>query len=458
MREVIDFNELKASGALPSPKGVALKVMQLCQDENLSLKDLALTIQGDPALAGRIIKIANYVNPNRSRPIAAVTTDTLILIGIHAVRQVVLGLSLVGSYRDGRCKSFDFEQFWSHCVAMGSAAHAICNAIRVAAPAEMFNCGLMSGVGQLALVTVRPEAYCEMLGELPDASDKSLQDLQRHYFGTTQREMTMFMLQDWGIPKLFVDALYYHEDPTSSGYAENSRPLRITYALQLSSLLARACLEPEPDDALISSIQALGTVLDLNVEQLEAIAEQTRAEWKDWCALLDIKASVKAAIPLALSKDAATPGTENTPPVATEQALTAEARTSGNPLRILIASGNELQSNMLKKILAADGHDLTFVDSGKKALELLPQIRPQVVIADWLLPELDGLSLCRALRNDPVGEKLYCMIVTQFEDERRKIDAYEAGADELLRTPLSARLLMAQLSIAQRYTKLHGIT
>src|SRR5574343_1355365 len=100
MREVLDFNELKASGTLPSPKGVALRVMQLCQDENLSLKDLAQTIQGDPALAGRIIKIANYVNPNRSRPIAAVTTDTLVLIGIHAVRQVVLGLSLVGNYRD----------------------------------------------------------------------------------------------------------------------------------------------------------------------------------------------------------------------------------------------------------------------------------------------------------------------------------------------------------------------
>ena len=246
MHEKIDFNELRASGGLPSPKGVALKVMHLCQDESLSLNLLAQTIQGDPALAGRIIKIANYVNPNRSRPIASVTTDTLILIGIHAVRQVVLGLSLIGEYRDSRCKLFDFENFWSLSVAMASAAHQIAACTRVAAPAEMFNCGLMSGVGQLALVTARPEAYCEMLAELQDDSPATLQAAQMSHFGLTQRDMMIFILQDWGIPKLFIDTLYYHEDPLSSGYAENSRPLRITYALQLASLLARTCVYTVP--------------------------------------------------------------------------------------------------------------------------------------------------------------------------------------------------------------------
>lgn len=454
MREVLDFNDLKSSGTLPSPKGVALKVMQLCQDENLSLKDLAQTIQGDPALAGRIIKIANYVNPNRSRPIAAVTTDTLILIGIHAVRQVVLGLSLVGSYRDGRCKLFDYDLFWSHSVAMGSAAHAICSAIRVAAPAEMFNCGLMSGIGQLALVSARPESYCEMLSEHPNASSKTLLEEQLLRFGMTQREIGMFMLQDWGIPKLFVDALYYHEDPLSSGYAENSRPLRITYTLQLSSLLARACLEPEIDDALLSRIKAFGALLELDPEQLEGIVEQTKLEWKDWCALLDIRSSTKPAAP---KPQATEPAPEETSAPAVEENITPVSSTPNIPLRILIASSNDLQANLLKKVLTTGGHETAFVDTGKKALELASQYKPHVLIADWLLPELDGLSLCRELRKTDAGATMYCMLVTPFEDERRKVDAYEAGADELLRTPLNSRLLIAQLSIAQRYAKMHGL-
>lgn len=429
--------------------------MQLCQDENLSLKELAQTIQGDPALAGRIIKIANYVNPNRSRAIASVTTDTLILIGIHAVRQVVLGLSLVDNYRDGRCKLFDYEQFWSQSVAMGSAAHAICSVIRVAAPAEMFNCGLMSGVGQLALVTVRPEAYCEILSQGLDSSAKSLQEAQQEHFGLSQREMMVFMLQDWGIPKLFIDALYYHDDPLSSGYAEHSRPLRITYTLQLASLLASACVEEdEVDETLLARIKAFGDLLEIAPEQLDAICEQTRREWRDWCTVLGVhihnipSTTLEPASPKPQVEDASHPTID---PLA-------ETAPAVMPLRILVASTNELQCNLLNKALLPAGHTVTIVNNGQKALDLLEQYRPQVLIADWLLPELDGIGLCKALRKHPLGESVYCIVVTQFEDERRKVDAYEAGADELLRTPLNPRMLSAQMLVAQRYVKSHGNT
>jgi HD-like signal output (HDOD) protein len=455
MREVLDFIELKAAGELPSPKGVALKVMRLCQDENLSLKELATTIQADPALAGRLIKIANYVNPNRSRPIASVTTDTLILIGIHAVRQVVMGLSLIGNYRDGRCKLFDYDQFWSHSVAMGSAAHAIATVTRVTSPAEMFNCGLMSGVGQLALVTARPESYCELLAEFPEASTKILYDAQQQHFGTTQREMMIFMLQDWGIPKLFIDALYYHEDPLSSGYAENSRPLRLTYTLQLAALLARACMQSEIDDALLSRIQAFGALLGIDPEQLDDIAEKSMAEWRDWCSILNVSTTIKPA-PEKPTTDQVPEAEAPAMPEPLVEATTLDAAAEIMPLRILIVSGNELQNNLLTKIFTSGGHTINVAPNGPKALELLGEFKPHAVVADWMLHEMDCLSFCRALRKDAWGEKLYLIVVTQFEDERHKIDAFEAGADVLMRTPLNPRLLNAQLIAAQRFAKLHG--
>lgn len=453
MREVLDFAELKISGTLPSPKGVALKVMQLCQDEALSLKDLAQTIQGDPVLAGRIIKIANYVNPNRSRPIASVTTDTLILIGIQAVRQVVLGLSLVNNYRDGRCKLFDYEKFWSHSVAMGSAAHAICSAIRVAAPAEMFNCGLMSGIGQLTLVTVRPESYCEMLSELPEATNMELQAAQLARFGTTQRDMTMMMLQDWGIPKLFIDALYYHGDPAASGYAENSRPLRITYALKLASLMADTCISTETEDSLRPSIDELGALLELAPEQLDAIAIQTREEWQDWCGILGVrvkktptKEPIKATVPTA---QVVTP--------AQAAPFIPPANKHSTPLRILIASSNESQRTNLNKVLQSLGHGVSVIDSGTKAIQTIAQFRPHVLMVDWLLPELDGISLCRKLRSIPATEKLYYIIISPFEEERRKVEAYDAGVDTIIQTPLNPRLLLSQLTVPQRYVRLFQI-
>lgn len=66
MNDKMDFADIKASGSLPSPKGVMLAVMRLCQREQVSLQELAHAIQADPVLAGRIIKVANVANPNTS--------------------------------------------------------------------------------------------------------------------------------------------------------------------------------------------------------------------------------------------------------------------------------------------------------------------------------------------------------------------------------------------------------
>jgi CheY-like chemotaxis protein len=345
---------------------------------------------------------------------------------------------------------------------MGSAAHAICAAIRVTAPAEMFNCGLMSGIGQLALVTVRPEAYCELLSQHPDATSKALQEAQLAYFGMSQRDMMVFMLQDWGIPKLFIDALYYHEDPLSSGYAENSRPLRITYTLQLASLLARACVESEVDDKLLARIKAFGTLLEIETERLDDIAEQTQREWQDWCSVLDIR--VRRTPPLHIrAAEVAAPTPEEAAPEAVIEDIApppvdplAESTPPITPLRVLVASANELQCNILGKTLIPHGHTVNIVNTGQKALDLIEKFRPHVLITDWLLPELDGVSLCKAVRKNPLGERIYCIVVTQFEDERRRVDAYEAGADELMRTPLNPRMLSAQMLVAQRYAKIPG--
>jgi HD-like signal output (HDOD) protein/ActR/RegA family two-component response regulator len=439
MNEKLNFAELKAAGKLPSPKGAALRVMHLCQEETVSLPELARAIQVDPALAGRIIKIANYVNPNKSRPIASVTTDTLILIGIHAVRQAVLSMSLISNYHDGPCKLFDYEYFWSRALAIGCAAYAISSANRVAPPAELFNCGLMSGIGQLALVTARPEAYCEILGQHMDAPTEKQLAAQAERFGIDAREMMVLMLQDWGIPKLFSDALYHHENPSIAGFDDNSRLLRLTYTLQLASLLAHACMHK--DDEVQEQVHVCGAILDLQPDQLEAIAEQTTNGWADWSALLNIPVRTYPPRKLHQSVEAATARNVD------EQETIAAAVV---PLNILVACNDETQRNMLNYFLSTAGHAVSVTDNGLTAIGLTSHHMPHVVIADWLMPGMDGLKLCAELRKTLQGKALYFILLTPFEDERRRMEAYEAGVDEILRMPVNTRLLAARLLAAQR--------
>src|SRR5262245_22944592 len=86
------IEEIKASGLLPSPKGDALAVMQLAQDERTTSAAMARMIKADPALSGRLVKASNTVQFARRRPVASVP-DAIIVLGLNTVRQLALGFS-----------------------------------------------------------------------------------------------------------------------------------------------------------------------------------------------------------------------------------------------------------------------------------------------------------------------------------------------------------------------------
>ena len=118
------IEQLRLSGQLPSPKGVALAIMEISQREDATLEEVARLVQTDPALSGRLIRQANWL-AQRGRSIASVT-DAIHYMGLVAVRQLALGFSLVEQNLHGPCKGFDYQRFWSHSLLMGLAMKRFC--------------------------------------------------------------------------------------------------------------------------------------------------------------------------------------------------------------------------------------------------------------------------------------------------------------------------------------------
>lgn len=447
MSERLGFDELNAAIKLPSPKAAALQVMALCRHDSVAMPELAAAIQTDPALAGRIIKIANTVNPNKSRPIASVTGDTLLLIGIHAVRQAAFGMTLIGDLDDVPCKGFDYARFWSQAVAVGRAAEAIAEASRIAPPLEMFNCGLMHDIGSLALATLRPKACSELYAQLRNAPRQQVLDVQRGMFGVDEREMLLLVLQGWGIPRVFQDALYHSEAPEASGLAPDSRQQRLVLSLQLARLLAQAAVQEVVPAALSARIVGCGQQLEFAPEQLEAFIRQICECWGAWGRGIGIK-----TLPYGrqkLSWDPARTGGPPTPPPAQIEA-------ASHPLRIVLAGADPAQRDHAQQCLTAAGHAVSVADNGIAALGLANRQEVEAVIADWLMPGLDGMQLCAELRRIDPARPLYFILLSPFEDERRRMQAFEAGVDAILHPPLNPRLLSARLLAAQRIAALGG--
>src|SRR5437016_4526392 len=92
--------ELKEADRLPSPTGVALAVLRLTDAEQTSATEVARVLHGDPALAGRILRVVNSAAYGLSRPIASVQ-DAVRRLGMRAVRNVALGFSLLSEFGSG---------------------------------------------------------------------------------------------------------------------------------------------------------------------------------------------------------------------------------------------------------------------------------------------------------------------------------------------------------------------
>lgn len=283
MVDLIDFEKIQQARGLPSPTGLALNIMRMCRNENVALSDLARQIQTDPVLAGRLIKLANAGRPSSLRPIVAVTSEALLLVGLQSIRQVALSLSLINSYNGGTCSGFDYNGFWSRSLTTACLAQSLGKRVTIAPIAELFTCGLLAGIGQLGLAVIRPQPYSELLEKHRTSALSELREAERARFGCDQLDLTVMMLRDWQIPSLFVDAVRFHAEPGSSGHDEESRQQRLARLLHLAVISADViCTDTVDQDSLPLPLLEQADMLGLPPEQVLEVLQEAAQERADW--------------------------------------------------------------------------------------------------------------------------------------------------------------------------------
>ncbi len=289
MLDTAQFMALKASGDLPSPRGPALKVIQLCQRDNVPLPEIARVLQIDPMMVGRILKLANSSAFGRQRTAMALTPDVLMSIGIQSIRQVVLAFSLVSENRKGQCSGFDYEMFWSHSAAAGVATQLISAVTRVAPAADLFTVGLLADVGQLALATLLPDRYGELLARAGGQFSTALTTVESAEFGFTHLDLSAAMMKDWGLPRLFTDAVLFHETLELAGFDAGSRSEKVLKCVHLGVRLADICFTPvSAHGEEFRRLLPLALTLGIADDALAVLGDQTLREWVEWGALLEI--------------------------------------------------------------------------------------------------------------------------------------------------------------------------
>ncbi|WP_437578420.1 ATP-binding protein [Sorangium sp. So ce887] len=149
------------------------------------------------------------------------------------------------------------------------------------------------------------------------------------------------------------------------------------------------------------------------------------------------------AAPAARSSDLAAPATRVAG--ATREGDLAKARAS----RVLVAEDNADMASYLEGILSAE-HEVVLATNGREALESIRATRPDVIVSDVMMPEMDGFELVRRLKGDPELRDIPVLLLTARASRAEAVGGLEVGADEYMSKPFDPLELRARVRAAER--------
>jgi len=118
--------------------------------------------------------------------------------------------------------------------------------------------------------------------------------------------------------------------------------------------------------------------------------------------------------------------------------------------KILVVEDDPDIANLIRHYLEKNGHTVRALATGAGVLSRLRAEPADLVILDLMLPEVDGLVICQAMRNDPATARIPVIMVTARGDEADRVAGFELGADDYVTKPFSPKELSARVTALLR--------
>jgi phosphoserine phosphatase RsbU/P len=125
-------------------------------------------------------------------------------------------------------------------------------------------------------------------------------------------------------------------------------------------------------------------------------------------------------------------------------------------MNILAVDDDATLRLLLEATLTRLGHSVALANDGAEALRAFGKCHVPLVITDMLMPEMDGLELCRRIRKADRSQYTYIILLTAVEGKSGYLKGMNAGADDFITKPFDNDVLAARISVAERILKLQS--
>lgn len=227
---------------IPTLPPIAMKVMNLIQDDFASLSILEEIISRDQGFVTRLLRIANSPYYGQNRKIEDIK-QALLLIGFETLKSLIV----VTALRDIHRKFGVFEQrLWEHSLGVALCASLIAMVTQLHKPDEALVCGLIHDVGKTAMNNSMPDLYPEVYERIFDQKRSSIH-VEEEMFGFNHTTVGSLLAKKWKLPeKLEMVVTYHHTFPfpenEDAAYADICNIVRI--ADQICNNLGIGLKEP----------------------------------------------------------------------------------------------------------------------------------------------------------------------------------------------------------------------
>jgi putative nucleotidyltransferase with HDIG domain len=201
---------------LPSLPEIYLRVSEQLEDENSSVQQIGNTVQNDPAISTRVLKMVNsayYGLPNQVSSIAQAVS----LLGRERLKHILIGSVLRGVFSSDDNPAFSMQAFWQHSIKTAIIGRQLTQQVaQIAEPDAMFTAGLLHDIGKLLLIKKFPERMLSaeefMIQKRIDILSAELQQV-----GVTHTAVGEALMQHWGLPQLLIDCASNHHEVVHDG-------------------------------------------------------------------------------------------------------------------------------------------------------------------------------------------------------------------------------------------------
>lgn len=196
---------------LPSPPSVAVKILDAVRNKECSLEDLEKIISTDPALTGKMLRIANsafYSLPNKVSNISR----ALSILGTNIIKNIALSFVIANDLRNRKSDDFNSDYFWRRAVTAAVAAELVTGLLHKKDD-DIFVTALLHDIGIMAMYLNKGVDYVAALKHCLACGGTDLIYSERELFGFDHQLLGYLLLKSWGIPEEIIVPIRFHHEP-----------------------------------------------------------------------------------------------------------------------------------------------------------------------------------------------------------------------------------------------------